>query len=359
LRNTSDGLSNTEYLATGCYDGKVRIIDAVSGKVLSLHSHTRPITSVDIRRCAGIPNDLLVLSSSHRENVHLSYYNHKTNIISSLSILKGHNARVNKVMFNDSGNVMFTASADKSIKIWNVTASRRRTNDNNNINTQQNSRKRTRYTELESEKTLTGHHLSVTSLCWKNNATILSGSADHSIKIWDINQTEVITTIRGSKVISSLTYNPKLNVILSSHPDWVIRMWDPRQKDAKASVFRSHKGWVRSVCWGTNTSFISGADDNKLKVWDIRSAIPLHSVSHHYLSVEEKVENEETNRDYKARPRSEFNSLVAKLHKKKIAKAKHKVLCVRYSQGDDHVLFSGCTDCTVKKHTLKKMKLDE
>lgn len=58
-------------------------------------------------------------------------------------------------------------------------------------------------------------------------------------------------TFNGSKVVTSLSYNPALNLIATSHPDGKVRIWDPRAGNENASVVKtslSHNGqWVSSV----------------------------------------------------------------------------------------------------------------
>lgn len=81
------------------------------------------------------------------------------------------------------------------------------------------------------------------------------------------------------------------------------------------------------MIWTNQHQFISCADDNTCKVWDIRSSIPLHSIVHNLDKVNGK--------------------------KKDIKwKAPKKVLCVAYSKAKDiRQIFTGSDDCTLKKHT--------
>ncbi len=172
-----------------------------------------------------------------------------------------------------------------------------------------------------------GHTLGVTCVHWAQKGVIYSGSNDHTIRQWDVARAELVNTVSGSKVVSTLAYNESLNVVLTGHPDHLIRMWDPRAS-GRASVFRSHKAWVRDIQWQVSGGhqFVSGGDDNSVKVWDIRSAIPLHSVSH----------STETNLHQSGRKNvSPF-----------------KVLAVGYG-GSDQTIYSGSSDTTLKKHTVK------
>jgi len=135
-----------------------------------------------------------------------------------------------------------------------------------------------------------------------------------------------------------MSFNGKSsNTILTCHPDFLVRMWDARMKQGgKASVFRSHKGWVRTVEWDpfNEFQFASGADDNLVKLWDIRSAIPLHSVPHYVIPEGKTVE--------------EAKQALPTPHKLE----HHKVLSSKWHAQDKSHLYTGSTDCTVKRHAF-------
>lgn len=75
-------------------------------------------------------------------------------------------------------------------------------------------------------------------------------------------------------------------------------------------VFNSHKSWVSSVEWSPNDPFVlaSSSHDGSVKVWDIRSSLPLHTVQAH--------------------------------------KKNEKSLCIAFTGSS---IFSGGSDCMVKK----------
>jgi len=71
---------------------------------------------------------------------------------------------------------------------------------------------------------------------------------------------------------------------MTSHVDRTVRVWDKRQSQSEVcQTFSSHKGWVSSVsCHPTNGGlFLSGSYDNTLKLWDMRSTVPLHTLKSH------------------------------------------------------------------------------
>lgn len=363
LKSTEDGLGKNEYLVTSCYDGKIRVIDAKSGAVFAVHRHSRPALSVDCRRVTMNPDDLIMISGGQNEKVHYYRFDSKRRKFEMKCLLTGHEAQVNSISINPSGSMVFTASADHTIQFWSMTQRALNIEDQylRELEQKENEegepslkRRKVEVQEQPSIEIMKGHQLGVNALAWKDNTQLFSGSDDHTILLWDIHSRQPISKLQGSKVVSSVSFNDELGVIISSHPDGAIRMWDPRSEDASAQVFRSHKGWVRSVDWskknGNTYQFISGADDNLVKMWDVRSAIPLHSFSHHKKTNEEReLLKKELEED---KEWNQLDSLVRPLLNSKRARTNFKTLCVKYAQDSNTTIYSGSSDCSVKKHVI-------
>jgi ribosome biogenesis protein YTM1 len=138
-----------------------------------------------------------------------------------------------------------------------------------------------------------GHSQLVSGLSWGNHSTdndthLISGSWDHSIKLWDVEKQDCLLTLNGSRVISCLdtSYHSE-GVVATGHPDCTIRLWDVRTNTTNPSAvvsdstFRpSHKAWVSSVHWSKSNAYhlASTSHDGTVKHWDIRSSNPLHTV---------------------------------------------------------------------------------
>ncbi|KAL0490712.1 ribosome biogenesis protein WDR12 [Acrasis kona] len=338
-----DPITNT--LFTGCYDKFVRIIDPDSSdpekRVLATAKHPRPVQNIV---CAHSSDGLYFASASKDENARvwkvLKDDNDRINGAECRMILRGHLMNVNDLSVNPSANgeLLCTASDDRTIKIWQVDLEHKKPhlfNQELESDEQPTTKKVKRtYKSFNAIGTLgttsgnkgEGHTLGITCVTWAHKGSIYSGSNDHTIRQWDVARAELTSTISGSKVVSSLTLNQDLNLILTAHPDHLVRMWDPRMS-SRASIFRSHKAWVRRVEWqvGGGHQFVSCGDDNQVKVWDVRSALPLHSVSH---------SSEQSLHQSGRKNVSPF-----------------KVLSISYC--DNETIYSGSTDTTLKKHKIK------
>lgn len=81
-----------------------------------------------------------------------------------------------------------------------------------------------------------------------------------------------------------MKHNPKNDLIITGHSDHNIRIWDFRVSSTNESIikqtYKSHKGWVMTVEWNPSSEFMfcSGSSDGTLKLWDIRSSIPIQTV---------------------------------------------------------------------------------
>ena len=85
--------------------------------------------------------------------------------------------------------------------------------------------------------------------------------------------------------MTAMDSSPDGNVLLTGHPDHLLRLWDTRQEGVAASAagtkrLKSHSEWVSAVSWSKSNEnwVLSAAHDGRIKLWDIRSSIPLHTV---------------------------------------------------------------------------------
>lgn len=135
---------------------------------------------------------------------------------------------------------------------------------------------------------------------------MVTGSWDHSIKVWNMERQDCLLSLNSSRVVGCLDTSPHSpGICVTGHPDCSLRLWDVRvnamvmavsqqnkekknENDAAASnilisenIFRpSHKAWISSVQWSHHDPYqlYTASHDGTFKLWDIRSSTPLHTV---------------------------------------------------------------------------------
>jgi ribosome biogenesis protein YTM1 len=95
--------------------------------------------------------------------------------------------------------------------------------------------------ELAPLFTIHAHTQAVTGIgaCKEEDASNLaparqmySCSWDHSLKLWDIETQNCVTTFMTPKVVTSLHYSRRANAVATSHTDGRVRLYDARQREA-------------------------------------------------------------------------------------------------------------------------------
>ena len=78
--------------------------------------------------------------------------------------------------------------------------------------------------------TLQGHRENVSAVHWMDSDTLLTGSWDHTMKIWDLNMEGVKSEITGTKAFFDISYSKLNGLIIAAVADKNLRLYDPRTK---------------------------------------------------------------------------------------------------------------------------------
>jgi len=177
--------------------------------------------------------------------------------------------------FDDS--MMATASEDTNIKLWNIPEEWEPTDERGNAK---------QGTNLdESLIDLTGHTKKVTLLRFNPTAsnTLLSTSADHTVKVWDVENSIDVSSIDVSNLIHDIVWDYKGDNYACSCKDKIIRTVDGRTGKVASKIEKAHEG-VKSVKLvyivdsGKILSFGANKQSSReMKVWDMKDlSKPLH-----------------------------------------------------------------------------------
>lgn len=123
---------------------------------------------------------------------------------------------------------------------------------------------------------LAGHSQKITCVrLFPGEKNIITGSADRSMRIWDISRhiyTQT-TTFRHSSTTNCSDVSGETQSIVSGHLDGGMRCWDVRTGDRVLDIPMLHEGGVTSVQWkpGSSHEILTNGRDSTLKIVDVRT----------------------------------------------------------------------------------------
>ena len=136
--------------------------------------------------------------------------------------------------------------------------------------------------------TLAGHSRSVNSVAISpDGQTLVSGSDDKSINIWNLANGNLIRTLAShSRSVNSVAISPDGQTLVSGSDDKTINIWNL----ANGNLIRTlagHSGWVRSVAISPDgQTLVSGSYDKKIKIWNLTNGNLIRTLTgHHFRGV--------------------------------------------------------------------------
>lgn len=210
--------------------------------------------------------------------------------------------------FNTDGSNIYTCSTDKTISIWDVSIAQRirklkgHTGFVNSVQgTRRGSptlvsgsddctikiwdpRKRNAVFTLDNK-------FQVTATCFNDTGEcVITGGIDNDVKVWDVRKNEIVHCLKGhSDTITGLSLSPDGSYILSNSMDGTLRIWDIRPyvaTDRCVKIFSGHqhnfeKNLLRCAWSPDGTRISAGSSDRFVYVWDTTSRRILYKLPGH------------------------------------------------------------------------------
>jgi WD40 repeat protein len=117
---------------------------------------------------------------------------------------------------------------------------------------------------------LKGHESLVNSVAFSpDGKTIVSGSSDNTIRLWDTSGKPIGQPFKGHEsYVRSVAFSPDGKTIVSGGMDDTIRLWDTSGKPI-GLPFKGHDYSVTSVAFSPDgKTIVSGSDDSTIRLWD-------------------------------------------------------------------------------------------
>ncbi|MEG4056839.1 MULTISPECIES: WD40 domain-containing protein [unclassified Microcoleus] len=170
-----------------------------------------------------------------------------------LGMLQGHNNAVVAVVFNPRGDLIASASGDNTVKLW-----------------RKNSTKSTKFKpNYTLWQTLKGHTNNVTQVAIAlNNQIIASASKDKTIKLWSTDGKLLRTLTGHTDEVDSVAFSPDSQTIASASKDKTIKLWNTDGK--LIGTLTGHTDRVKNVAFSPQGNFIASASwDKTVKLWNL------------------------------------------------------------------------------------------
>ena len=137
--------------------------------------------------------------------------------------------------------------------------------------------------DSSSVRTLSGHIDVVSSVAYSpDGSTLASGSADKTIKLWDIATGQELHTLTGhTNWVNSVAYSPDGSTLASGSIDPTIKFWDIATVQ-ELRTLKGHTDWVYSVAYSSDGKILaSGSDDNTIKLWNAATGQEFRTLTGH------------------------------------------------------------------------------
>jgi WD40 repeat protein len=115
-----------------------------------------------------------------------------------------------------------------------------------------------------------------------DGAKMVSGSSDHTVKVWDLRTGLELHTLRGHDAyVTGVAISADGRLAVSSSHEQTLKVWDV-QEGQELLTLPGHANWVTCVALTPDgQTAVSGSTDNTVRVWDTKSGQLLRTLSGH------------------------------------------------------------------------------
>ena len=243
-------------LASGLEDGTISLWDASAGALIR---SLRDSQSLDALVYLAFSRDGKTLASVSLSSQTIFLWDARTGYLSRT--IKGHSGPINRVAFSPLGVHLASASADNTIRLWD-------------INRDQDSRV-LRGTEIVQDVAF-GH----------DGSYLVSGGLDKKVTLWDLATGQIVRKFEGDAgVIEGVAISPDGRRAVSGGADKIVHIWDVATGTA-IHALRGHTDSILDVAFSPDGKTVASAsDDRTIKLWDTSTGNMIKPLEGHLGSV--------------------------------------------------------------------------
>ncbi|AOY83534.2 hypothetical protein BJP36_30085 [Moorena producens JHB] len=158
--------------------------------------------------------------------------------------LEGHDDTLYSVSFSPDGELIATASSDKTVKIWSKEGK-----------------------ELYTLAGKHGHLDEIRSVTFSPDGKLIAtASKDKTVKVWQRNGKYIQTLTGHTGWVWSVRFSPDLKSLAASSEDGRVIIWSLEGK--KPQIFKAHDKAVLSISFSPDSKVLAtGSFDNTVKLW--------------------------------------------------------------------------------------------
>lgn len=115
-----------------------------------------------------------------------------------------------------------------------------------------------------------------------NAQTLVSGSEDTSIRIWNFQTGELLQTISAhSAAVNALDISPDGSMVVSGSTDKTIKFWN-LNNGVRLRTITGHQDAVNAVVFSPDGKFLaSGSSDNTIQIWNVNAGTRVQTLRGH------------------------------------------------------------------------------